>query len=127
MKRIIRSLCCVAAIALALSSGTRVSAAEPPREEVAHAYRLLKHADADYKGHRVNAMKELEAAGKKMGLELGGDLPSGERQWQSDAQLREARRLLQDAHQTLAKEDRDRAADRVEKAIKEIDTALAIK
>jgi hypothetical protein len=115
-----------AVVALALAVG--VSAyAETPREEVAHAHRLLKLANHDYAGHRVKAMKELEAAGKALHLELGGELIEHERQWKSDEQLVEARRLLREARNKLEKEDRDRVAARLDKAIEEIDTALKVK
>src|ERR1700733_15204409 len=45
----------VLAFVLALSFGFRASA-EPPREELAHAFYHLKFADHDYAGHRVLAM-----------------------------------------------------------------------
>jgi hypothetical protein len=116
----------LAAIAVILSFG--ISAyAEPPRDELVHAYHLLKKADHDYDGHRVKAMAEVEAAGKDLGLELGGDLPDKERQWKSDDQLIEARRLLRDARDKLEARDRDRVAAHVEKAIKEINDALSVK
>ena len=117
----------IAAIALALSFGVRAYAAETPREELAHSYRLLERADHDYDGHRIAAMKEIEAAGKDLGIQLRGDLPERERQWKSDQHLAEARRLLRHAREKLEARDRDRAADRVDKAIREINIALKIK
>ncbi|HWY77827.1 MAG TPA: hypothetical protein VN281_19575 [Verrucomicrobiae bacterium] len=117
----------ITAIALALSIGARAYAAETPREELVHSYRLLERADHDYDGHRIAAMKEIEAAGKELGIELRGDLPDRERQWKSDRHLAEARTLLRHARQKLEARDRDRVADRVDKAIKEINVALKIK
>jgi hypothetical protein len=115
----------IAAIAMILSFG--ISAyAEPPRDELVHAFHLLKKADHDYDGHRVKAMEAVEAAGRDLGLELGGDLPDRERQWKSDDQLIEARRLLREARDKLEARDRDRVAAHVEKAIKEINAALAV-
>jgi hypothetical protein len=116
----------IVAIVVALSFGL-AAYAESPREEVAHAFHLLKKADRDYDGHRVKAMAEVEAAGHALGLELGGEIPDRERQWKSDAQLMEARRLLKEARNKLEREDRDRVAERLDKAIKEIDIALEIK
>jgi hypothetical protein len=113
----------ILALVMILSLGLRARA-ESPREELVHAFYLLKTANHDYGGHRKLAMAEVEAAGRGLGLELGGDLPERERQWQSDARLAEARRLLRHAREKLEKRDRDRVADRVEKAIREIDAAL---
>jgi hypothetical protein len=72
-------------------------------------------------------MEAVEAAGHDLGLELGGDLPDRERQWKSDDQLIEARRLLRDSRDKLEAHDRDRVASHVEKAIKEINAALDVK
>jgi hypothetical protein len=110
---------------LALACGLSAYA-ETPREELVHAFHLLKKADHDYAGHRVKAMGEVEIAGKALGLELGGDIPEKERQWKSDAQLTEARRLLVEARDKLESRDRDRAAAHLEVAIKELDLALSV-
>ncbi len=127
MKKATRSLCLrIVAIALALSFGLSAYA-ETPRESMVHAYRLMKKADHDYDGHRVKAMEHLEVAGKALGLELKGDLGDKERQWKSDAQLAEARKLLRNAAKKLERADRDRVADHVDLAIKEIDLALKVK
>ena len=113
----------IVAIVLALSFGVRAYA-ETPREELAHAYILLKLANADYAGHRAKAMKELETAGKDLGLSLEGRGSEHERQLKSDEQVAEARRLLREARDKLEARDRDRAAAHLEKAIVEIDAAL---
>lgn len=111
---------------MALSFGA-IAHAETPREEITHAYILLAHADADYAGHKGNAMHELSAAGKKLGLKLEGEALVGERQWKSDQKLVEARRLLKDAREKLESADRTSAADRVDTAIHELDIALKVK
>jgi len=98
-----------------------------PREEVAHAFHLLKKADHDYDGHRGKAMREVETAGKALKLELGGEIADKEKQWKSDEQMAEARRLLVEARDKLEKKDRDVIADHLEVAIKEIDEALKVK
>jgi hypothetical protein len=127
MKRSSRSLYIqIAAIVLALSFGV-CAYAETPREELAHSYILLKLANHDYAGHRVKAMKELEAAGKDLGLVLEGRGSEHERQLQSDEQVAEARRMLGEARDKLEARDRDRVAARLEKAILEIDAALKVK
>jgi len=116
----------VLAIVLAMFFGVRAYA-ESPREELAHAYYHLKSADHDYAGHRVLAMGEVEAAGKELGINLGGDGPGEERQWKSDRKLAEARRLLHHAREKLEAHDRERVAGHVEMAIKEIDIALRVR
>lgn len=114
-------------IAIAVSFAVRATAAEAPREQIAHAYRLLKHADHDYDGHRVKAMEQVEAAGKELGINLEGDLPEQERQWKSDEHLRHARLLLHEAHRKLERKDRRRVAEHINFAVKEIDSALKLK
>ena len=116
----------IVAIVLALSFGVRAYA-ETPREELAHAYILLKLANADYAGHRAKAMKELETAGKDLVLSLEGRGSEHERQLKSDEQVAEARRLLREARDKLEARDRDRAAAHLEKAIVEIDAALKVR
>ncbi|MGD0615355.1 MAG: hypothetical protein ABSA69_07955 [Verrucomicrobiota bacterium] len=116
----------IVAIVLAFSFGARAYA-ETPREELAHAYVLLKLANADYGGHRVKAMKQLEAAGKDLGLSLEGRGSEHERQLKSDEQVTEARRILREARDKLEERDRDRVAAHLEKAIVEIDTALKVR
>ena len=116
----------MAAIALALSFGVRAYA-EPPRDEIVHAYILLKGADHDYAGHRAAAMEQLEAAGKDLGLRLEGEGSEHERQWKSDERLAEARRLVREARSKLEAHDRDLAADHLGKALKELNAALKVK
>ena len=113
----------LSAIGLALSFGLYAHA-EPPREEMAHAYYLLKEAKSDYKGHRESAMKNVEAAAHDLGVEFKGGPTEPERQWKSDKQLEEARRLLIDSRDKMEARDRDKVADRLERAIKHIDQAL---
>jgi hypothetical protein len=127
MKTTTRSLYLkLTAVALALTLGATVYA-ETPREELVHAYRLLKWANSNYDGHRVKAMKEIEVAGKALGLDLEGGGSAHERQWKSDEQLTEARRLLREVRDKLEARDRDRVAAHVERALKETDAALTVK
>ena len=55
------------------------------------------------------------------------DLAEKERQWKSDEDITEARRLLQVARDQLEVKDRDRVATHVDIAVKEIDAALKVK
>lgn len=113
----------ILAVSVALSFAARVYA-EPPREELIHAYILLKHANHDYEGHRAKAMEHVEAAGKALKLKLEGETNEHERQFKSDQMMAEARQLLFHTRDTFAAEDRPRAATHVDKAIEEIDRAL---
>ena len=101
--------------------------AETPREELAHAYTLLKFANQDYGGHRGNAMNEIQRAGKPLGLRLKGDGWEHERQRKSDEQVAEAGRLVKDARDKLEARDRERVVEHLDKALKEIDAALRVK
>lgn len=122
-----RLLCLkIAACALALSFGIRAYA-EPPRDELAHAYVLLKLAKSDYKGHRAAAIDELEAAGHELGLDLKGHGSATESQMKSDALLAESSRMLHDARDKLEARDREHIAGHLEKAIHELDVALQVK
>jgi hypothetical protein len=113
----------ILAVGVALSLGARVYA-EPPREEIVHAYALLKHANHDYNGHRAKALEQVESAAKALNLKLEGDATERERKWQSDEMLAEARHLLSHARDSFDRHDRDRAANRVDRAISEIDAAI---
>jgi hypothetical protein len=115
----------IAAIAVVLSFGLCAYAqAGGPREELAHAYYLLKAAKADYGGHRHKALDEVEAAGRGLGIELKGGVEERERQWESDKQIEEARRLLADVRDRMEAQDRDRIAHHLDEAIKEVNAAL---
>jgi hypothetical protein len=116
----------IAAVVAALSIG--VSAyAETPREELVHAYWLLRTSNQDYKGHRGAALHAVEAAGHELGLQLKGGVPEREQQWKSDDQLKEAQRLLRDARDKLEEHDRTRVAEHVDNAVRDIDAALRVK
>jgi hypothetical protein len=59
------------------------------------AYLILATGDHDYKGQRVKAMHQIEAAGKLLGMDLRGDARGRQPQALSDGKLREARGLLE--------------------------------
>jgi hypothetical protein len=87
------------------------------------AYTTLSQADHDYKGHRKDAMKQIAAAAKLLGVTLAGDGKDKEKQGLSDDHLREAAGLLQQAQAGLAK----KPLKHVLAAEKQIATALSIK
>ena len=87
------------------------------------AYTTLSQADHDYKGHRVKAMKDIEKAVKELGGKISGDGKGREPQGTSDAQLRKAKGLLEQAVPNLS----GKALRHVNNAIKQIDEALAVK
>jgi len=95
----------------------------PPAALLREAYLTLSAADHDYKGHRVEAMKEIEAAARLLKVDLRGDGKGRERQGVSDEQLRAARSLLGQARAEL----NGRPLKRVDKAIGQIDIALKIR
>ena len=112
--------------ALVLSFGIRAYA-EPPRDELAHAYVLLKMAKSDYKGHRAAALQELQAAGHDLGLDLKGGGSEHERQMKSDELVAESSRMLREARDKLEARDREHVASHLEKAIHELNEALRVK
>ena len=119
-------LLCAVITAGVLLLGTQAYA-DSPREDIVHAYVLLKMANNDYAGHRGNAIKELEKAGQELGLDLHGHGQEHERQMQSDAQMAEAGRILREARDRLDAHDREHAAAHVDRAMREIDRALHIR
>jgi len=87
------------------------------------AYATLAQAKHDYKGHRVEAMKQIELALGEMGEKINGRGRVHEPQAASDAQLRAAQGLLEQASAGLSA----KAHKHVEAAIKQISTALSIR
>ena len=88
------------------------------------AYTALYSADHDYQGNRVRAMKQIEIAGKLLGITLSGDGRVKEQQVASDQQLRTAQCLLQ---QAVAAGLKPKPQMHVEKALAFLTTALSIK
>jgi len=87
------------------------------------AYTTLSQADHDYKGHRKDAMKQIAAGAKLLGVTLAGDGKDKEKQGVSDDHLREAAGLLQQAQAGLA----GKPLKHVLAAEKQLSTALSIK
>ena len=95
----------------------------PPAGLLSQAYATLAQADHDYKGHRVAAMKQIEAAGKALGVNIRGDGKGHEPQGVSDAQLRAAQGLLEQARAGLT----GKPLKHINRALDQISIALTIK
>ena len=124
MKTKISRLVLFLSVASFLLFGTTRVFAEPPAANLLRqAYATLEMADHDYKGHRVDAMKQIEAAGHALGISVRGDGRGHEKQGVSDEQLRAAESLLEQARPSL----KGRALHHVNHALKQIHIALSIK
>jgi hypothetical protein len=87
------------------------------------AFATLAQAKHDYKGHRVRAMKQIDAALGEIGAKVSGKGRNRESQGTSDAQMRAAESLLQEARPGLS----GKALKHVDNAIAQINDGLAIK
>ena len=87
------------------------------------AYATLAQANHDYKGHRVRAMKQIDAALGVIGAKVSGNGKKHEPQGTSDAQMRAAETLLRQASTGLSA----KALKHVNAAITQINDGLAIK
>jgi hypothetical protein len=94
-----------------------------PIDLLRQAYITLGQANHDYKGHRMAAMRQVEAAAKVLGGSLRGGEKNREPQGVSDDQLRAAQSLLQDAAAGLS----GRALKHVMAAERQINVALSIR
>ena len=103
--------------------GLATKAHAAPGDLLIKAYGNLEMADHDYDGHRADAMKEVEAAGKELGIKIRGEGKGREKQGVSDEQLRIARGLLEEARGEL----HGKPLSHVDKAIHQINVALKIK
>ena len=114
----------LAVVAITFLAFTKIQAqAAGPVALLNDAYATLAHADHDYKGHRVRALKQVEAALGEMGEKISGSARVREPQGTSDAQMRAAEALLQQASPGLTK----KPLKHVNLAIEQINIALSIK
>jgi hypothetical protein len=121
---VLRPLLGLAALCLTLSFCQYLFAAPgASRDLLVQAYTALERADHDYKGHRAAAMKQIQAAGKLLGVSVWGEGKGHEKQFVSDAQLRTAQSLLEQAKPGLS----GKALKHVENALQQLSIALAIK
>ena len=91
------------------------------------AYLILATGDHDYKGHRVRAMHQIEAAAQLLGMNLSGDAKDRQPQPLSDAKLREAQGLLQSVLGSAEVKNQKRVAKHITEAINQINIALSIR
>jgi hypothetical protein len=91
------------------------------------AYRILATGDHDYKGHRANAMKEVEEAGKLLGLDLHGDFKDKSPQFLSDDKMREAKGLLEKVQGAAEVKEQKHISKHIEEAINQIHLALDVR
>jgi hypothetical protein len=120
----VRSFVGLAVVLSVLCSGRTLVAGPPPAAGLlVQAYTTLEQADHDYKGHRRAAMKQIEAAAKLLGVKVRGDGKGHEKQGVSDAQLRAAQGLLQQAQSGLS----GKPLQHVNKALEQLSIALGIK
>ncbi len=110
-------------VCVLLSMCLSAFAGPAPGELLVQAYSALEQADHDYKGRRAEAMKEIEKAGKELGVTIKGKEKVHEKQVVSDDQLHTAQGLLVQAQPGLS----GKALKHVNKAIEHINTALKIK
>ncbi len=91
------------------------------------AYLILATGDHDYKGHRVKAMHQIEAAGKLLGMDLAGGAKDRQKQVLSDDKLREARGMLETVLGAAEVKGQPRISKHITEAINQIDVALSIR
>jgi hypothetical protein len=119
-----RQLVGLAVVCFVFSFSQRLYAGPSPAAGLlVQAYTVLEQADHDYKGHRVAAMKQIEAAAKLLGVSVRGDGRGHEKQGVSDAQLRTAQGLLQQARPGLS----GKPLKHVNRALQQLSIALSIK
>ena len=87
------------------------------------AYATLAQAKHDYKGHRVKAMKQIELALGEVGAKVTSAGKNHEPQGTSDAQLRAAESLIQQATAGLS----GKALKHADAAIKQLNEGLSIR
>ena len=91
------------------------------------AYLILATGDHDYKGHRVKAMHQIEAAGKLLRVSLHGDDKDKQKQVLSDDKLREVRGMLQTVLGAAEVKSQPRVSKHLTEAISQINIALSIR
>jgi hypothetical protein len=91
-----------------------------------NAYVILATGDHDYKGHRVRAMHQIEAAGRLLGMDITGSAKDKQPQHLSDAKLREAQGLLQNVLGSAEVKSQAHVSKHITEAINQINVALSI-
>jgi hypothetical protein len=91
------------------------------------AYLILATGDRDYKGHRVKAMHQIEAAAKLLDMNIRDSVRGHEPQVLSDDKLREARGMLETVLGAAEVKDQPRISKHIAEAINQINVALSIR
>jgi len=120
---LLRGSTLTAILLLVLGLVTTVQAQNTSSTLLNDAYATLAQAKHDYKGHRVKAMKQIEAALGELGGKISSQGRNHEPQGTSDAQLRAAQGLLEQARAGLS----GKALKHVQAAISQISIALSIR
>lgn len=109
------------------------------KRELRHIYYRLEHANADYEGHRANALREIRHAAEAMGMDLhgsgyaqqwqgspnyGGYSQQTESQEWSDNALRHSRDRLRELANGIQD---DQIRHRLFDAVHELDRALEVR
>jgi len=114
--------CALLLLAIGLAANAQAQTATPA-VLLNEAYATLAQAKHDYKGHRVRAMKQIELALGEAGAKVSNTAKPHESQGTSDAQLRAAQGLIQQAAAGLS----GKALKHANAAITQLNEALAIK
>ena len=96
---------------------------EVKAEKLRRAYRILERGDHDYKGHRLMAMRQIEAAAKILDVDVHGEGRGHEKQLLSDVQLHEAKHSLEE----IVDDTHGKEREHIRKAIEQIDLSLDIR
>ena len=91
------------------------------------AYVILATGDHDYKGHRVKAMHQIEAAADLLGMNIRADAKDRQPQVLSDAKLREAQGLLQNVLGAAEVKSQKHISKHIVQAINQLSVALSIR
>jgi len=91
------------------------------------AYLILATGDHDYKGHRVKAMHQIEAAADLLGMNIRGDAKDRQPQVLSDAKLREVQGLLQKVLGSTEVKSQKRVSKHIVEAVNQLTAALSIR
>jgi hypothetical protein len=87
------------------------------------AYYILAVADRRYRGHRIQAMNQIAAAAKELGVTLQGNGVGKEQRVTSDQQLITVQHLLQQVEPGLP----PKAKAHVDKALEALSAAMNVK
>jgi hypothetical protein len=91
------------------------------------AYDILASSDHDYGGHRVKAMRQVEAAAKSLGVNLHGDDHDRQHQVVSDEKMQSAANMLSRVLENAEVKGQPRISKHIADAIDQINRGLAKK